>query len=55
MGGPITIESWRRETGPRIMFLQKALLLMGNPEVSWEPIKDDDNLLMFSKPLPIDP
>jgi aldehyde:ferredoxin oxidoreductase len=54
-GFPITIESWRRETGPRIVTLQKALLLMGGPDVTWEPIKDDDNPPRFYEPLPSGP
>jgi len=54
-GFPITIESWRRETGPRIVTLQKALLLMGGPDVTWEPMKDDDNPPRFYDPLPSGP
>jgi aldehyde:ferredoxin oxidoreductase len=54
-GFPITRESWRRETGPRIVTLQKALLLMGGPDVFWEPIEDDDNPPRFYEPLPSGP
>jgi aldehyde:ferredoxin oxidoreductase len=54
-GFPITVESWRRETGPRIITLQKILLLLGGPDVAWEPIKDDDNPPRFYEPLPSGP
>ena len=54
-GFPITIDSWRRENGPRIVTLQKALLLMGGPDVTWEPLKDDDNPPRFYEPLPSGP
>jgi aldehyde:ferredoxin oxidoreductase len=35
--------------------LQKALLLMGGPDLKWEPIKDDDNPPRFYEPLPSGP
>ncbi|MGD0802677.1 MAG: aldehyde ferredoxin oxidoreductase C-terminal domain-containing protein [Candidatus Bathyarchaeia archaeon] len=54
-GFPIDIESWRRVTGPRIVTLQKVLLLLGGPDVTWEPIKDDDNPPRFYEPLPTGP
>jgi aldehyde:ferredoxin oxidoreductase len=54
-GFPITVESWRSETGPRIVTLQKVLLLLGGPDVTWEPIKDDDNPPRFYEPLPSGP
>jgi aldehyde:ferredoxin oxidoreductase len=54
-GFPITLESWRRVTGPRIVTLQKALMLLGGPDVTWEPIKDDDNPPRFYDPLPTGP
>ena len=54
-GFPITIESWRRETGPRIVTLQKALLLMGGPDVTWEPVVDDVNPPRFYESLPSGP
>jgi len=54
-GFPITIESWRRVNGPRIITLQKALLLLGGPDVTWEPLKDDDNPERFYEPLPSGP
>lgn len=54
-GFPITIESWRKVNGPRIITLQKALLLLGGPDVTWEPLKDDDNPSRFYEPLPTGP
>jgi aldehyde:ferredoxin oxidoreductase len=54
-GFPITIESWRRINGPRIITLQKALLLMGGPDVTWEPLVDDENPDRFYEPLPSGP
>ncbi len=51
-GFPITLKSWRSVTGPRIINLQKALLLMGE---MWEPVKDDDNPPRFYEPLPTGP
>ena len=54
-GFPITVDSWRRVNGPRIVTLQKALLLMGGPDVTWKPLKDDDNPPRFYEPLPSGP
>ena len=54
-GFPITRESWRTVTGPRIVTLQRALLLMGGPDVVWKPLKDDDNPPRFYEPLPSGP
>ena len=54
-GFDITIDGWRRWNGPRIITLQKALLLLGGPDVFWEPIEDDDNPPRFYEPLPSGP
>ena len=54
-GYPMTIESWRRVTGPRIVTLQRALLLLGGPDVAWEPVDDDENPPRFYEPLPSGP
>jgi aldehyde:ferredoxin oxidoreductase len=35
--------------------LQKVLLLMGGPDVTWDPITDDDNPPRFYEPLPTGP
>lgn len=54
-GFPTTLEDWRKVNGPRIVTLQKALLLIGGPDVFWEPIVDDDNPPRFYDPLPSGP
>ncbi|MCW4012829.1 MAG: aldehyde ferredoxin oxidoreductase C-terminal domain-containing protein, partial [Candidatus Bathyarchaeota archaeon] len=54
-GYDITLHKWRSETGPRIVTLQKALLMMGGPDLKWKPIKDDDNPPRFYTPLPSGP
>lgn len=54
-GFPITIERWRRVHGPRIVTLQRALLLLGGPDITWQPLKDDDNPPRFYEPLPTGP
>ncbi len=54
-GFPITQESWRTETGPRIVTLQRALLLLGGPDIVWKPLEDDDNPPRFYEPLPSGP
>ena len=54
-GFNITIHKWSTEEGPRIITLQRALLLMGGPDLKWEPIKDDDNPPRFYEPLPSGP
>jgi aldehyde:ferredoxin oxidoreductase len=54
-GFPISLTSWRKVTGPRIITLQKVLLLLGGPDATWDPIKDDDNPPRFYEPLPSGP
>ena len=54
-GFPITRESWRTEQGPRIVTLQRALLLIGGPDIFWKPLEDDDNPPRFYEPLPSGP
>jgi aldehyde:ferredoxin oxidoreductase len=54
-GFPITQESWRTANGPRIVTLQRALLLLGGPDIVWEPVEDDDNPPRFYEPLPTGP
>jgi aldehyde:ferredoxin oxidoreductase len=50
-GFPITHERWRRVNGPRIVTLQRAFLLMGGPDLFWQPVIDDDNPPRFYEPL----
>jgi len=54
-GFPMTLESWRRVNGPRIVTVQRALLMMGGPDIVWEPLKDDENPPRFYEPLPSGP
>ncbi|MFH1179658.1 MAG: aldehyde ferredoxin oxidoreductase C-terminal domain-containing protein [Candidatus Bathyarchaeota archaeon] len=54
-GYDISIDIWRRMHGPRITTLQRALLLLGGPDVIWEPVKDDENPDRFYEPLPSGP
>lgn len=54
-GFPITVKSWRESNGPRIVTLQRALLMLGGPNVKWEPITDDENPPRFYDPLPNGP
>jgi aldehyde:ferredoxin oxidoreductase len=54
-GFPITQESWQKENGPRIVTLQRALLLMGGPDITWRPVEDDENPPRFYEPLPSGP
>ena len=51
----LVMEKWRRVNGPRIITLQKALLLLGGPDVVWDPVKDEDNPPRFYEPLPSGP
>ena len=50
-----TPEKWMNEIGLRIIHLQRALLLLGGPDIFWNPMKDDDNPLRFYEPLPSGP
>jgi len=54
-GFPMTLESWRRVNGPRIVTVQRALLMIGGPDIFWEPVKDDENPSRFYEPLPSGP
>ena len=44
-----------RELGPRILTLQRVLLLLGGPDVYWDPRIHDDNPPRFYEPLPSGP
>ncbi|WP_175059197.1 aldehyde ferredoxin oxidoreductase family protein [Thermococcus sp. 2319x1] len=54
-GFDITPEQWFNEVGLRIIHLQRILLLLGGPDVYWDPRKDDDNPPRFYEPLPSGP
>lgn len=42
-------------TGRRILTLQRILLLLGGPDVTWNPLEHDDNPPRFYEPLPTGP
>jgi aldehyde:ferredoxin oxidoreductase len=54
-GWRLTEEEWSHEKGLRILQLQRALLLLGGPDVKWKPKYDDDNPPRFWEPLPTGP
>ena len=54
-GWDITKDNWCTDQGRRIVTLQRALLLLGGPDVFWDPDKDDDNPPRFYEPLPTGP
>jgi aldehyde:ferredoxin oxidoreductase len=54
-GWDITKDNWAKNQGRRIVNLQRCLLLMGGPDIFWDPDKDDDNPPRFYEPLPTGP
>ncbi len=54
-GFGLTPQAWFEEIGPRILQLQRLLLLLGGPDVFWDPRRDDDNPPRFYEPLPSGP
>ena len=54
-GWDITKESWARDQGRRIVTLQQVALLIGGPDVYWDPDKDFDNPPRYYEPLPSGP
>jgi aldehyde:ferredoxin oxidoreductase len=51
----ITQEDWINIYGRRIIQIQRAALLLGGPDVFWDPKKDDDNPPRWYEPLPSGP
>jgi len=43
---------WYETNGPRILQLQRAMLLLGGPDLKWKPEIDDENPPRFYEPLP---
>jgi aldehyde:ferredoxin oxidoreductase len=43
------------EIGPRVVNIQRAMLLIGGPDISWDPRIHDDNPPRFYEPLPKGP
>ena len=50
-----TPESWAAENGLRIIQIQRAALLLGGPDFSWDPKIHDENPPRFYEPLPTGP
>ena len=50
-GWKITAEEWFGTTARRILHIQRALLLLGGPDVSWKPARDDDVPPRWYEPL----
>ncbi len=54
-GWKVTPDEWYGTLAPRILQIQKATLLIGGPDVKWDPSVDDDNPPRFKEPLPSGP
>lgn len=54
-GWNITLEEWLNNIGLRILHLQRILLLLGGPDVYWDPRVHDENPPRFYEPLPSGP
>jgi aldehyde:ferredoxin oxidoreductase len=48
-------QQWYKTNGPRIHNLQRAMLLLGGPDLTWKGNKDDENPTRFYEPLPTGP
>jgi aldehyde:ferredoxin oxidoreductase len=54
-GWKLTPEDWYNERALRILQMQRAMLLLGGPDVTWTPKTDDDNPPRFWEPIPSGP
>ena len=54
-GWRVSLEEVYEDIGPRILSLQRLLLLLGGPDVQWDPRVHDDNPPRFYEPLPSGP
>jgi len=54
-GWEINKHRWCTDQGRRILTVQQAMLLMGGPDVFWDPDRDFDNPPRFYEPLPTGP
>lgn len=54
-GWEITQDEWMNVNGRRIIQIQRAALLLGGPDVVWDPKTDDDNPPRWYTPLPSGP
>ena len=54
-GWDITMEEWNTILGPRMLTIQRIMLLLGGPDLFWNPRTADDNPPRFYEPLPSGP
>jgi aldehyde:ferredoxin oxidoreductase len=54
-GWTTTQDEWNRVLGHRIMHIQRAALLLGGPDIVWDPAVHDDNPPRYYEPLPSGP
>jgi aldehyde:ferredoxin oxidoreductase len=54
-GWNITADDWYNELGPRMLAIQRTALLVGGPDLKWNPDVDDENPPRFYEPLPSGP
>jgi aldehyde:ferredoxin oxidoreductase len=54
-GLKLTRESWGKGGGLKTLQIQRALLLLGGPDLKWNPKIHDDNPVRFYEPLPSGP
>jgi aldehyde:ferredoxin oxidoreductase len=54
-GIELTREDWARRGGLKTLQIQRALLLLGGPDLKWNPRIHDDNPSRFYEPLPSGP
>jgi aldehyde:ferredoxin oxidoreductase len=54
-GWDMTHEEWVTVNGRRVIQIQRAVLLLGGPDVIWDPLIDDDNPKRWYTPLPSGP
>jgi len=55
IGWRVTQDELLKEIATRVLTLQRILLLLGGPDVFWDPRRDDDNPPRFYEPLPTGP
>ena len=54
-GWDVTREEWYGVSSRKILAIQRAMLLLGGPDVTWNPELHDDNPPRFYEPLPTGP
>jgi len=54
-GVELTRDDWGKNKAMRVLHMQRALLLLGGPDLRWNPKIHDDNPSRFYEPLPSGP